>query len=99
MWYVSLGKYLFISQYQFHIAHNDLDYKDDLFSALLDDGKEDHRKLMIDSSDDFGRTPALLAASSGNLQCFQVRKITSGVRVCLRINCCMKQRIISWGTV
>ena len=32
---------------------------------------------MIDSTDDFGRTPALLAASSGNLQCFQVRKITS----------------------
>ena len=58
-------------------------------SSSLDDRHEpdhkcDHPKLVIDLTDDFGRTPALLAASSGNLQCFQVRKITSAQRSYLK---------------
>jgi ankyrin repeat protein len=34
----------------------------------------DDRRKMIDSTDGFGRTSSMLAASSGNLQCLLVRK-------------------------
>ena len=98
MWYVSLLKYLFILQYQFLIAHNDLDYKDDLFQPYLMMVRKITENWWLILAMTLAEHPPYWQHQVAIFNVFRWGK-SLPVYVCLRINCCMKQRIISWGTV